>query len=162
MFLFLFQYLESVRGHSSCMMGRTVLPPLLTGVNPVSTGREATLLGGVGAGGGDGVVGVVAPLPRYSWLRRRSFKAWVVCVSSVIFWPPMVSFSSFCLSRSSILCLKTHSLHSWEAVAKTDADNFLVQVQQVRVGILSTWIVSKEESEWTSWRAGFTLQLYRG
>ncbi len=49
-------------------MGRTVLPPLLTGVNPVSTGGEATLLGGVGAGGGGGVVwwgGVVAP---HSWL----------------------------------------------------------------------------------------------
>ncbi len=43
-------------------MGRTVLNPVLTGVNPVSSGRKATLLGGVGAGGGGGVVVVVVPL----------------------------------------------------------------------------------------------------
>ncbi len=47
-------------------MGRTVLLPLRTGVKPVSTGREATLLGSVGAGGGGDVVGVEAPLTLYT------------------------------------------------------------------------------------------------
>ncbi len=46
-------------------MGRTFLLPLLTGVKPVSTEREATLLGVVGAFGGGGVVGVEVA---HSWL----------------------------------------------------------------------------------------------